>query len=105
MALGSIIRRNKIMEFCYGYPNFPSANKSIDDLNLPGECLKGLQRTGIEYIGDVLDIYARSRSGGATGALRISLKCYSIIFRKIISLEGCPWQDEIEDWLIRTDKD
>lgn len=93
------------MVFSDIYPNFPSANKSIEDLNIPDECLKGLRRTGIEYIGDVLEVYQRNRNPSLMDGFfpRMSRKCRSIIYRQIISLEGCPKQDEIKNWLVKLD--
>ena len=91
------------MDFAYGYPGFPDAENKIDTLNIPQECLNALKRTGIEYIGDVLDVYVRINIGAAMdGFPRMSSVCYSVIFREIIVLDGCPWRDEIEDWLVKS---
>ena len=78
------------MIFCYGYPDFPDANTSVDTLHIPEECMKAIKRSGIEYIGDMLDVYARVGAGVMDGFPRMSSKCISLIYREIITLEGCP---------------
>jgi len=70
------------MKFCYGYPDFPDASKSIEELSVPDECMKAMKRVGIQYVGDMLDVYARLPGHG----FRMSLKCYSLVFREIIVL-------------------
>ena len=86
------------MVFSDCYPYFPDANTSIDTLNVPDEGMNAMKRVGIKYIGDVLDVYARLPGPG----IRISSKCLSLIFRQVIVLDGCPWRDEIEDWLVKS---
>lgn len=84
------------MKFCYGYPEFPDANKSIEELNVPVECINAMKRVGIEYVGDMLDVFARLPGPG----FRMSSSCYSQVFREIVSLDRCPWRNEIEKWLV-----
>lgn len=79
------------------YPDFPDANTSIDTLRVPEECINAMKRLGIEYVGDMLDVYARLP---LPSHVRMSSKCYSQVFRKIIALDGCTWRDEIEKWLV-----
>jgi len=88
------------MEFCYGYPGFSYADESINVLNIPENCMNVLKRTGIEYIGDLLDVYARYRLDPMSIS-GFSVKCISPIFRELITIDGCPWRDEIEEWLVK----
>jgi len=84
------------MKFAYGYPDFPDADTHIDALNLPLECSNALKRVGVEYIGDVLDIFARLPDSGPW----MNVRCYVILFCAILQYENCPWRDDIEDWLV-----
>lgn len=88
---------NEPIEFCYGYTDFPEAQLSIDELNLPEECSNALRRTGIELIGDVLDVFARIPN---VAGPRMSSNCLSVIFRNVLSIDGCPMAEEIEKWLV-----
>jgi hypothetical protein len=87
------------IEFCYGYPDFSEAQLSIDELNLPYECSNALRRTGIELIGDVLDVIARIFLAGGMGAPRMSPQCYPIVLRTLLSVDGCPMREEMQQWL------
>jgi len=84
-----------------GYPDFLEAQWKVEKLNLPRECYNALKRTGIEYIGDVLDFGKRIVSGGSIGTLRMDGACYSIILRALLSIESCPMREEFESWLHR----
>lgn len=86
----------------YDYQGFPCADESIDILQLPVECSNSLKRTGIEHVGDILDMYARIRTDTAiVNGIRMSLECYSTVFRKLIAIDCCPWRNEVETWLIK----
>jgi len=81
------------------YSDFPEAQWKIEKLNLPIECYNALKRTGIDYIGDVLDFGLRIVSGGSIGTLRMDGACYGTILRILLSIDSCPMREEFEHWL------
>ena len=88
------------MRFCYGYPDFPCADTPIDDFDIPDECRRKLIRTGIEYIGDVLDVYARIHEGPPMdGFPLMGDECYTVIVQKLIAIDCWPWPEETARWL------
>lgn len=87
------------MVFNDRYPDFPDANTSIDTLNVPDECITAMKRFGIEYVGDMIDVYGRMPIG-VDVLVRMGSKCISHVFREIIVMEGCPYHDDIEKWLV-----
>lgn len=89
------------MDFGYGYPDFPCANNSIDDLDIPDECLQMLKRTGLEYIGDLLDVFARIHTsiGLMDGFPRMNAKCYAATVRALVEFGCWPWPEESSRWL------
>lgn len=88
------------MEFGYGYPDFPEAQWKIEKLNLSIKCYNALKRTGIEYVGDLLDVYARYRLDPMTMSW-LRIECISPVFRNLIAIEDCPWHKEIEEWVVK----
>ncbi len=82
------------------YIDFPDANTSIETLDVPEECITAMKRFGIEYIGDMLDVYRRMPIGVDVLA-RMGSDCISQVYREIITFSDCPWRGEIENWLVK----
>ncbi len=86
------------------YPNFPEAQWKIEKLDLPVECYNALKRTGIEYIGDILDWVSRVLDAMTSGSFRMSASCYPIIFRSLLAFDNCPMREDMEKRLAKWDE-